>query len=371
MLQNVQKITWRLIAEELQGLIESGALPPGARVETEESLAARMKVSRHTAHRALHELQRQGLIVRQRRWGSVVASTTPRKSNRVAYMVDFANTRFQGDLMMHIEHALDEDTRLVVSTTRGDQEREAEKLRRLSGEVDGIICYPADGDINSALFNELAESGYPLVLIDRAPRECQHLVVLTDNLQASQNAVERLVQRGHRRIAFFGSNNDTAQSVRERYMGYAAAVGATDRSLERWIPLALENDPETMFQSVIDALVSMRHSPDPPTAAFCVHDRLAMGLNEACAQLNLRIGVDFDIATFNDYGHMFLRQHWRFSRIIQQMDLMSVSAVNRLNALMRGEEIPRGPLRIPVQFIPAQETESPASTFADFSPIDH
>lgn len=286
-------------------------------------------------------------------------------------MVDFANTRFQGDLMMHIEHALDEETRLVVSTNRGDQEREAEKLRRLAGEVDGIICYPADGDINAGLFNELAASGYPLVLIDRAPRECQDLVVLTDNMQASQHAVERLVKRGHKHIAFFGSNNDTAQSVRERYLGYSAAVGQPDRRLERWIPLALENDPETMFQAVIDALISMRFSPDPPTAAFCVHDRLAMGLNEACAQLNLRIGVDFDIATFNDYGHMFLRQHWRFSRIIQQMDLMSVSAVNRLYALMRGEHIPPGPLRIPVQFIPAQETESLASPLADISSLDH
>lgn len=333
----------------------------------------RMQVSRHTAHRALHELQRLGLITRQRRWGSVVAASTPKKSNRVAYIVDFANIRFQGDLMMHIEHALDDGTRLVVSTSKGDPEREAENLKRLATEVDGIICYPADGDSNAPVFNDLAERGYPLVLIDRAPRGCEHLVVLTDNVQASRHAVEQLVQKGHRRIAFFGSNNDHAQSVRERYVGYSEAISGIDhpaKALERWIPLALEQSPEAMFQAVIDALVAMRVSAEPPTAAFCVHDRLAMGLIEACAQLNLNIGVDFDIATFNDYGHLFLRQHWRFSRILQQMDLMSVSAVNRLNALMRGEQIPRGPLRIPAQFIPAEENPSSASPFADFSPVD-
>lgn len=354
----MERTTWRKIAADLTEKIESGELAPGARIETEEALAARLGVSRHTAHRALHELQRLGLIARQRRWGSVVASATPRKSNRVAYLVDFANIRFQGDLMMHIEHALSEDTRLIVSTSKGDAKREAENLERIVEEVDGIICYPADGDSNADAFNKLADSGYPLVLIDRAPRGCEHLVVLTDNQQASQNAVEQLKQRGHQRIAFFGSNNDTAQSIRERHMGYEVAVSDLDYATgpyERWIPLDLEKSPESMFQSVIDALVAMRHLPEPPTAAFCVHDRLAMGLIEACALLNLNIGGDFDIATFNDYGHMFLRQHWRFSRIIQQMDLMSVSAVNRLNALMRGEQIPRGPLRIPAQFIPAEE----------------
>ena len=364
-MSSVRRATWQRIADEIGEQIKSGTLPPGARVETEESLAVRLGVSRHTAHRALHELQSQGLITRQRRWGSVVASSAPRRSNRIAYIVDFANIRFQGDLMMHIEHALDDESRLVVSTSKGDPEREAENLRRLAGEVDGIICYPADGDSNAALFNELSGAGYPLVLIDRAPRGCEHLVVLTDNVEASRHAVGQLIDRGHRRIAFFGSNNDHAQSVRERFAGYSAAIAAVDhpgKALERWIPLALELDPETMFQSVIDALVAMRVSSDPPTAAFCVHDRLAMGINEACEQLNLQIGRDFAVATFNDYGHMFLRQHWRFDRIIQQMDLMSVSAVNRLNALMRGEQIDRGPLRIPAQFIHAQETESLSSS---------
>ena len=362
---SVQRATWQKIADEIAAQITSGALLPGDRVETEEALAVRLRVSRHTAHRALHELQGQGLITRQRRWGSVVASQAPRKSNRVAYIVDYANVRFQGDLMMHIEHALDEDARLVVSTSKGAPEREAENLRRLAGEVDGIICYPADGDTNAGLFNELSDTGYPLVLIDRAPRGCEHLVVLTDNVEASRLAVKKLVSRGHRRIAFFGSNNDHAQSVRERFLGYSAAIAEADKprkSLERWIQLALDYDPETMFQSVIDALVAMRVSDEPPTAAFCVHDRLAMGINEACEQLNLQIGRDFEVATFNDYGHVFLRQHWRFHRIIQQMDLMSISAVNRLNALMRGEKIERGPLRIPAQFIEAHETVSRLSS---------
>jgi DNA-binding LacI/PurR family transcriptional regulator len=354
----MERGSWRRIAEELAARIESGELAPGARIETEDSLAARLKVSRHTAHRALNELQRQGLLVRRPRLGTVVADRAPAAKRRVAYLVDFAGSRFQADIMMHIEHALDEGSRLVVATSKNDPEREAESLRKLQHEVDGIICYPADGDANADAFNRLAESGFPLVLVDRAPRGCEHLVVLTDNMQSSETAVRRLIDRGHRRIAFFGSNNDQAQSVRERYLGYRAAVADLafrPRPYERWIPLSLDQNPEVMFQAVVDAFIAMRVSADPPTAAFCVQDRLAMGLIEACEAQSLTIGTDFEIATFNDYGPMFLRQYWRFDRILQQVDEISLVAVRRLNALMRGERVEPGPVRIAAQFVPAEE----------------
>jgi DNA-binding LacI/PurR family transcriptional regulator len=357
----VQKSSWRKIADDLTAKIEGGELLPGARIETEEALAARLSVSRHTAHRALHELQRQGLITRQRRWGSVVASAKPKGPHRIAYLVDFAGGRFQADILMHIEHALEDSARLVVSTSKSDQEREAENLDRLATEVDGIICYPSDGDANAAAFNRLAASGYPLVLVDRAPRGCEHLVVLTDNARASEHAVRDLVNRGHRRIAFLGSNNDAAQSVRERHEGYLSAVAELDfntRAYERWIPIFLESNPESMFQAVIDAFTAMQVMPDPPTAAFCVQDVLAMGLIEACSLKGLTLGRDFDIATYNDYGSMFMRKSWAISRILQQVDQISLVAVERLRSLMNGQEVPTGPIRIPARYMPAGDGSS-------------
>jgi DNA-binding LacI/PurR family transcriptional regulator len=365
MLTEMGKGSWRNIADEIAARISSGELSPGSRLEPEEALASRLGVSRHTAHRALHELQRMGLVVRQRRWGTVVADAAQPRQSRIAYLVDFAGSRFQADIMMHIEHALDEGARLLVSTSKNDPERERENLLKLRSEADGIICYPADGDANAAAFNEIAASGYPLVLVDRAPRGCERLVVLTDNFQSSELAVGKLVEKGHRRIAFFGSDNDQAQSVRERFAGYRSAVaplGYDTRPYERWLPLNLEGRAEAMYQSVSDALVAMRSGPEPPTAAFCVQDRLAMGLVEACSNQSLVIGEDFDIATFCDYGPSFLPQHWRLHRVHQQVDDISVAAVERLYALMRGEPVDLGPVRIHAQYIPADQPYTAAGT---------
>ena len=57
--------SWRAIAESLRQQIESGTLSEGARLPSEDVLAAELGVNRHTAHRALHELQRSGHLIRQ------------------------------------------------------------------------------------------------------------------------------------------------------------------------------------------------------------------------------------------------------------------------------------------------------------------
>jgi DNA-binding LacI/PurR family transcriptional regulator len=363
----VRPSSWRRISEEFANRIECGELLPGSRIESEQDLATRLGVSRHTAHLALQELQRLGLVVRQRRWGTVVANRSRASFRRVAYLVDFAGSRFQAEIMMHIEHALEDGARLVVSTSKNDPEREAENLLKLRHEVDGIVCYPADGDVNAGVFRDLADSGYPLVLVDRAPRGCEDLVVLTDNAAASEMAVRHLIDQGHRRIAFFGGTSDQAQSVRERYYGYRAAVqdlGYATRPYERWIPLSLDDYSEATFQAVSDAFTAMRCLPEPPTAAFCVQDRLAIGLIEACANQGCEIGTSFGIASFNDYGPMFFRQHWRLDRILQQVDQISLVAVERLYSLMRGEGIAPGPVRIPAQFSPAEDPARALSSLA-------
>lgn len=357
-----EKLTWQTIAEELAEKIASGELAPGTRIESEESLSTRLRVPRHVAHRALDELHRKGLVIRQRRWGTVVADRRPPIGNRkVAYLFDIAANRFQNDIVSHLLHALEDGPRLMVVTSRNDSFREAQLLSKLRDEVDGIICYPADGDENAQVFLDMANEGFPIVLIDRAPRGCEELAVLTDNIDASERAVADLISRGHKRIAFFGSSNDRALSVRERYVGYRNAVeglGFASRSYERWVPLVLEANSELMFQTISDGFAVMRSLPEPPTAAFCVQDRLASILMDACMTYGMEVGVDFGIATFNDFGPGYFAQPWRIDRVVQRMEQVAEIAVQRLYSLMHEEPVEKGPIRVPADFIAAEDTRS-------------
>lgn len=67
------------IAEPLARLIETGEIAPGTRLEDEVSMAARLKVSRPTARRAMETLTNRGLIIRRRGAGTQV---TPMRVHR-------------------------------------------------------------------------------------------------------------------------------------------------------------------------------------------------------------------------------------------------------------------------------------------------
>jgi DNA-binding transcriptional regulator YhcF (GntR family) len=72
------------LAQLLRGLITSGELGAGQRVPSEVDLAREHGVSRDTAQRALAALAEEGLIVRRRGVGSIVASIEPVREVRAA-----------------------------------------------------------------------------------------------------------------------------------------------------------------------------------------------------------------------------------------------------------------------------------------------
>jgi DNA-binding GntR family transcriptional regulator len=67
------------IAEQLERVIDSGELEPGARLDNEVELADRLAVSRPTLRKAIERLVAQGLVVRRRGVGTVVV---PRRVKR-------------------------------------------------------------------------------------------------------------------------------------------------------------------------------------------------------------------------------------------------------------------------------------------------
>lgn len=62
------------LAQALEEAIRSGVLPPGAKLESETKLAARLRITRPTVRKALEQLVAHGLLVRQPHAGTYVAA---------------------------------------------------------------------------------------------------------------------------------------------------------------------------------------------------------------------------------------------------------------------------------------------------------
>ena len=317
--------SWKTIAAEIVRLIECGELSVGSRFPSGEDLAVTWGVSRNTAHRAIEELQRQGLVIRQRRWGTVVANRTPVLVGRVGFLADqFAQTyNFPaGELIRGIQDALGESFQLMIAESKGDCDVEVRQLRKLQGNVDGIILYPTNHPRSQPFIQRMVDSGFPTVILDRLPEGLVADAVTSDNESATLQAIRTLESRGHRRIGFFSFHKPGFSTVAERHAAYRLAldeVGVEDvTELTRWFPRELDGNPQGFVQAIYDSLFTLLNQKDPITALFCVQDSFAVAALEACERMGLSVPDDLEVATFNEWPPMMLRTPWCVHRIVQR-----------------------------------------------------
>ncbi|WP_157250266.1 GntR family transcriptional regulator [Nonomuraea typhae] len=104
---------YRAIARELSRLIESGELPPGERLPTEDALAAEHGVHRLTARQAMVELRRAGLVETRHGLGSFVR----RQARRVEVGIDPATRRHRPADLLELAEAFGDGEELVATAS--------------------------------------------------------------------------------------------------------------------------------------------------------------------------------------------------------------------------------------------------------------
>lgn len=327
--------TWKNVAASFAARIESGELTPGTRLPSGDELARTLGINRNSAHRAIEELQRQGLVVRRQGSGTVVAERAERKGYRVALLVDGYSTFHNfpsGDLLHGVQERIGDESTLIIADSKHDSLLEGRQLKRLARETDGIMLYVSSPERNAVL-GSLVADGFPAVALDRLPHDVRMDGVVTDNRGAAHSAVQMLLDRGHRRIGFLGFNKLAFSSVRERFQGYEdamASAGIDTTGLIRWLPEGVDQHPDIYRQIMRDTLISLRHGEDAATAVFCVEDLLGTLAVATCEQLGINLPDDFELASFNDWHPMTLKTPWNVHRLVQNKFEIGHSAANLL-----------------------------------------
>ncbi len=192
-------VRWNEITTSLRNLIVEGQLQPGDRLPSEKVLAAQWGVCRMTAHRAMSELEREGFVHRKRRVGAIVVPqhetshvgakdesanailpaitgmnfgfpALPEGTRRVALLCFHANDFPRADYIHRFRAAMPPEYHVHLFDTENRPEREAEYLRRLSGEADAICIYTTCAVGNTPLLARILEEGTPVVCLDRCRR---------------------------------------------------------------------------------------------------------------------------------------------------------------------------------------------------------
>jgi LacI family transcriptional regulator len=222
-------------------------------------------------------------------------SLQPPPASVVGLVVSDVTNPFFAEVIPAIEECLDvAGFTTLLGNTCEDCAREARLLKTMRDlPPTGVLICPSLG--HDGL------SAQPLRLIGRLPavafaRPAGGLdYVGVNNVYGAELAVDHLYQNGHRKIAFVGGEPQ-AIATQERLEGYHRALTRRDLPLElRWM---VPSSPSRCGGYRNTA--SLLQLENPPTAAVCFNDLVALGLVQALQQAGRKPGAEFGVIGFND-----------------------------------------------------------------------
>jgi len=171
-------------------------------------------------------------------------------------------------------------------------------------KVAGIIVV---GKIETEYLTRVKQYEIPVVLVDTTSLIDATDSVMTDNRLGAYQAVRYLIDKGFRKIGYFGDLDYTV-SVRERFWGYQEALkhlpningyNETFKYSEEYSVLSdieqhvINNDTD----KIIERVKSVKNMPE---VFFCSNDNVAIQMCNSLKVLGYRIPEDISVMGFDD-----------------------------------------------------------------------
>ncbi|WP_234567121.1 LacI family DNA-binding transcriptional regulator [Rhodohalobacter sp. 614A] len=182
----------------------------------------------------------------------------------------------------------------MICNTNENPEKERFFLNAmLSEKVSGVIIVPTTGNLD--FFKELVDDGFPMVMVDRKLKGLKIDSVSLNNKKGAYEAVNRLIQNGHRRIGVVAGIKGLS-NTQERLFGYREALKESGIEVDN--DLIFYGDYiEAGGRMAIEKFMSLKN---PPTAVFSTNNLMTLGCVKEIYRQELTIPDDLAIIAFDD-----------------------------------------------------------------------
>ena len=243
----------------------------------------------------------------------------------------------------------------LICNTAGNPARERDALELLKKHrADGAILMSSDLGCDWLL--EYA-GPYPLVQCSEYDPAVDIPHVSIDNTLATRQALEYLINLGHRQIAIIGSENNYI-STSLRLKAYRDTLARHNLPLrEDYIARASIDysfsSGKTKAKIVLDAQPC-------PTAIFCVSDTLALGAITQAREMGYRVPEDVTVVGFDDVEHTTMF-HPYITTVAQPCYELGKQSTHLLYSLMSQERDTPRQLILDHHLIVRESSAPPAS----------
>ncbi|MFV0512116.1 MAG: LacI family DNA-binding transcriptional regulator [Jhaorihella sp.] len=188
----------------------------------------------------------------------------------------------------------DADYSFVVGSSEGQVDREEKLVRRFAdAQIDGLLL-SLTTEVDLPYLQTLRDSRLPIVLIDREGPAWADAVV-ANHESGTRQAVNYLVQLGHKRIALI-TGSDNTFPARARLKGYLTALRENGVEPDARLIRNMSYLPEYAF-SELSALLGQKK---PPTAVVAGGMDMMPGILTAIRNSGLEIPQDISVVAASD-----------------------------------------------------------------------
>ncbi len=325
-----------------------------------EDVAADLDVSTSTVSLVLRGLAGPSAKMRERvfeaadrlgyRPDRLASALASRRSRTIGVLMDISNT-FHSPLVLDLyDAAAEHGYEIVLSTINRTADESGVIDTLLDSRCEAMVLLGPESSKQS--LNRL-DRQVPVVVVGRSVPSSTVDVVRSADDDGVAQAVDHLIQLGHRRIAYVGGPRGTVASLRQS--GYETAM--TDAGLEDEIRLFKGGLTEVDGIHAASSILGAEHLP---TGLIAFNDRCAIGVIDALTREGIDVPGTFSVVGFDDSTVAGLPQI-NLTTVAQDTRALAVNAMRSLVERLNHERSSRSEVIVAPRLI-VRGTTGPVST---------
>ncbi len=302
---NLDKPKYQKLKEYLIDTIKSNQLKPGERIYSENELAEKFEISRHTVRQAIGELASEGWLYREQGKGTFVnrrPDEKPLQTKTIGVITTYLNDYIFPAIIRGIDRVVSENGyNIILACTYNQHERERLCLENFKNQnIDGLIVEPTKSTLpnpNLDMYRDLSSAGIPVLFIHGCYKELNYSYIVEDDILAGYMATKHLIELGHSRIGAVFKMDDIQGHYRFSGFQKAHLEAGLKYSDSRIIWFYTDEVEEKIksggggrFSSFLEEC----------TAVVCYNDQIALEVLDIIRENGLSVPEDLSLVSFDD-----------------------------------------------------------------------
>ncbi|MDT8717246.1 LacI family DNA-binding transcriptional regulator [Clostridium sp. 19966] len=225
----------------------------------------------------------------------VARSLKTQRTRTIGILIPDISSQFYPEIVRGTEDVANiYDYNIILCNSDFDIEKEKEYLRVLKEKmVDGVLYMSSS--LEPEIVELIKELNLTTVLVVTTDKDKTFPSVSIDNREAAYDAVNYLLEKGNKKVAYIGVHKDAVNAGAAKYFGYEDALKEKGIEVDENLVYFGELKAQEGFEGVNSILQKTKFD-----ALFCATDEIAMGAINALRENGIRVPEDVDVVGFDN-----------------------------------------------------------------------